>query len=562
MNLDIFRNPDPSGRMSKESYVINNYKDEYDYIISIIKEEMPFKEKVFLVLNGMSNSPICKNPNCVNKVKFKNSTIGYLRYCSNKCISSDPDIKKIKEQKSLEKWGTKTPAESNQIKEKIINTNNKKYGGNSAMCSENVKSKSKLTLISNYGVDNPAKSKEILAKRIEKFKISNYKQSYKETSLKKYGVEHPWMNKDIHKKTIEVFYESYKERINDKIDKSEYEFISFGKDFSTLLKFMCKKCNNEFDIVTYQFYYRIRGGLPICTKCYPISDNSSITQIELSNFIRENYDGCIIQNDRNKIKPYEIDVYLPDLKIGFEFNGVFWHSEKFKDDNYHCKKYKLAIDNDIKLYTIWEDDWNIKNKICKSFILNKLSKSIKIGARKTKIKEVKYLQSKKFLEENHLQGDVKSSVRIGLFHNNELVSLMTFSKLRLPLNRKLSKNESVYELTRFCNKINHTITGGSSKLLKYFILKYNPVEIQTYSDNLISNGDLYQKLGFSYKHESNPGYWYLINGVREYRFNWRKQKLVSMGYDVNKSEREIMLELGFYRIYNAGNKKWIMKIEK
>jgi hypothetical protein len=102
------------------------------------------------------------------------------------------------------------------------------------------------------------------------------------------------------------------------------------------------------------------------------------------------------------------------------------------------------------------------------------------------------------------------------------------------------------------------IVGGSSKLLKHFISEYNPKEIQTYSDNLISEGNLYKSLGFSYIHESKPGYWYLINGIRHHRFNWRKQKLVSMGYDVNKSEREIMLELGFYRIYNAGNKKWIM----
>ena len=558
MNLDIFRKYDPSGKMSRESYVKNNYKDEYDYIIDNIKEDISFKEKVFLVLNGILSSPICKNPNCCNKVKFKNSSIGYLTYCSNKCISSDPDIKKIKEKKSFEKYGTKTPAESDIIKRKIIDTNNKKYGANSAMCIDLIKEKSRETLYNNYGVYNPSKSKEILEKRIFSFKLSNYKETYKETSLRKYGVEHPWMDKNIHSKTIDVFYKDYRDRIDQKINNLEYEFVSFDKDLSTILNFNCKKCNTTFSILPYQFYYRLNSNLSICTNCYPISDNSSIKQIEIFNFINENYNGCIIQNDRTIVSPYEIDVYLPDLNIGFEFNGIFWHSDKFKDDNYHYKKNKIAIDNGIKLYTIWEDDWNIKRDICKSFILNKLSKSIKIGARKTEIREVKYLESKKFLDENHLQGDVKSSIRLGLFYENELVSLMTFSKLRLPLNRKMVKNNDVYELTRFCSKLNMVIVGGSSKLLKHFISEYNPKEIQTYSDNLISDGNLYKNLGFSYIHESKPGYWYLINGIRQHRFNWRKQKLVSMGYDVNKSEREIMLELGFYRIYNAGNKKWII----
>lgn len=119
----------------------------------------------------------------------------------------------------------------------------------------------------------------------------------------------------------------------------------------------------------------------------------------------------------------------------------------------------------------------------------------------------------------------------------------------------------MYELTRFCNKINHNVTGGASKLLNYFINKYNPIEIQTYSDNLISEGDLYRNLGFNYIHESEPGYWYVVNGIREHRFNWRKQKLVEMGYNKEKTENEIMLELGFWRIYNAGNKKWIYKTQ-
>lgn len=560
MNLDIFKLPDPSGRMSKESYLFKNHKDEYDYIIEYCQLntlfDFYFKEKVYLCLNKISKIPTCQNPNCNKKVKFKNSTLGYLKYCSNKCISSDPNIKKIKEERSLEKFGTKVPAQSNIVKEKIIKTNNIRYGGNSAMSSKKIQEKSKKTLLKNWGVDNANKSPEIIEKRVKSFKknIEQYKESYKKTSIERYGVDHPWSSPKIHKKTIDFFYKSYKERIIDNI-KDNSIFIDFKLGDKTKLLFKCYQCKKEFEILTYQFYSRSHSGRNICTNCFPISDTSSIAEKEIFNFIKKNYDGVILENDKITIKPSEIDILLPELNIGFEFNGVYWHSEKFKNKNYHINKLNKSNMVGIDLITIWEDEWNLKREICQSFILNKLDKSIKIGARKCDLRLVDYNSSKKFLDENHLQGDCKSSVRIGLFYESEMLTIMTFSKLRLPVGGKSKDN--VWELTRFCNKCGYSIVGGASKLLNFFLKTKRPLEIQTYSDNMISNGSLYQKLGFKYLHTSNPGYWYTINGVRYHRFNFRKDKLVKQGGDSNKFEHEIMEEMGYLRVWSAGNKKWI-----
>lgn len=566
MDLKIFNSTDSSGRMSKESFISKNHKEEYDYIINycddLSLQDITFKEKVYLSINILSEVPICKNLNCINRVKFKNSTIGYLEYCSRKCVSSDPDIIKSKEMKSLEKFGTKSPSQSKIVKEKSNKTNLERYGYKSAMCLLETQKKSKDTLLRNHGVNNPSQSIDILQKRINSFKQSNYKETYKKTSLVKYGVEHPWMNKDIHKKTIDFFYTSYRNRINNRINLNKFNFIDFQKGITTNLLFKCNDCGNNFDILPYQFYYRTNNGVSICTNCFPISENASISQIELYNFIIENYNGEVILDCKSIIAPYEVDIYLPELKLGFEFNGVWWHSEKFKGENYHLKKYNLSISNEFNLVTIWEDDWVVKRDICESFILNKIGKTKnKIWARKCIIKEIPYNESKDFLEKNHLQGDCKSSIRIGLYYNDELVTLMTFSKLRLPLQRKEvnRRKEKNYELTRFCNVINTNVVGGASKLIKYFVNKYTPIQIETYSDNLISNGNLYKTLGFEYSHTSKPGYWYVVDGIREHRFNWRKQRLIKMGYDINKTEEEIMSEMGYYRIYNAGNKKWLYK---
>lgn len=574
MNLEIFKYPDPSGRMSRESYLSKNYNEEYNYIIdycNIYKIiEIPFKEKVYLCINNLIKVPICKNVHCEKRVNFKNLKIGYFEYCSNKCVSSDENIIKLKEVNSLKKYGTKSPTQSNEVKEKAKKTNYDRYGEISAMCLKKTQEKSKKTLLINYGVDNPVKNKELLKKRIESFKLSNFKENYKKTSIEKYGTKHPWMNKIVHIKTIEsnrinknIFT---RKLIEDKLENyKNHKLIEI--DYKPTVKIIKIECPNKhiFEISRSSLYERNMNNSEICTICNPICKGISGMEISMVNFIKENYQNNIIENSRKIIYPYEIDVYLPDIKLAIEFNGLYWHSSLNKLENYHKIKYDMCIANNINLITIWEDDWIFKQEIVKSFILNKLGRTKnKIYARKCIIREVKYSDSKLFLDNNHLQGDCKSSIRIGLFYDNEMVSLMTFSKLRLPL-QKQERNRNkykYYELTRFCNKIHTNVVGGASRLIKFFIEKYNPIQIETYSDNLISNGNLYSLIGFKYSHTSKPGYWYVIDGNRQHRFNWRKQKLVKIGYDINKTEEEIMSSLGHYRIYNAGNKKWIYNIEK
>ncbi len=124
MKFNLFKEPDPSGRMSKESYVVKTYPDEYKVIVeycdSFDIKDVTFKEKVYLFLNNLNIVPVCKNKNCKNIVKYINSTLGYREYCSNRCIGSDPNIIKIKEEKSLLKFGTKSPSQSDIIKIVII----------------------------------------------------------------------------------------------------------------------------------------------------------------------------------------------------------------------------------------------------------------------------------------------------------------------------------------------------------------------------------------------------------------------------------------------------------
>jgi len=208
----ILYKDDPSGKYSRKKYLEENYIDLFNDILSYSKkyniENIPFKEIVYCYKHN-TIPPKCKNPNCNNNVKYKNSTIGYKDYCSTKCISNDPNIKKQKQEKSLEKYGTKTPAESNSVKNKIIKTNQEKYGCNSPMQLKEIQNKSKETLLKNFGVDNPQKSKKIQEKRIKNFNVDKWRVKFEESMLKKYGVKNALQSDDIKLKTKKTNLDKY-----------------------------------------------------------------------------------------------------------------------------------------------------------------------------------------------------------------------------------------------------------------------------------------------------------------------------------------------------------------
>ena len=229
------------------------------------------------------------------------------------------------------------------------------------------------------------------------------------------------------------------------------------------------------------------------------------------------------------------------------------------DNNYHLNKTKLCEQQGIHLIHIYDDDWNNKKNIIESRILNLLSKTPnKIYGRKCIIKEITDNKIVRyFLNKNHLQGFVGSQIKLGLYYNDELVSLMTFGSKRKFM--KQSNNDRVYEMLRFCNKLNTSVIGGADKLFKYFINIYKPIEVVSYADRSWSQGHLYRKLGFNCISKTPPNYYYIVDKKKLHRFNYRKDKLIRDGYDENKTEHEIMLERKIYRIYDSGSLKFIYK---
>jgi len=399
--------------------------------------------------------------------------------------------------------------------------------------------------------------------------IMNRINKAKESVFKKYGVENTFKIDSVRLKALENLRKTYKVRGGDILKNNllKLELIRrkklverFLEKGYTILEFNGENIKIKhpdghiFENNRKLLVNRLNHDVELSTILQPIGASRTTFELKICKFLKEN-NIKYIPNDRKTING-ELDIYIPDYRLAIEINGLHWHSEYYLNNDYHINKTKKCNEQNIQLLHFFEDELIEKYDIIESMIKSKLGIiENKIFARKCIIKEIDSKISSEFLEKNHMQGNVNSSIKIGLFYNNELVSIMTFGKLRNVLGNKL-KNENEFEMLRFCNKLNITIVGGASKLYNYFKLKYKPLKIISFANIRYSNGNLYKQLGFKLEYNTLPNYWYVVGKKRKHRFLYRKDVLVKQGFDKNKTEHEIMSERKIPRIYDCGNIKY------
>ena len=413
--------------------MITNTYDILQFSINKKLIDLSFCEKVYHYVNDISITPTCKE--CGKKVKFERGK--YKEFCSCKCSTLNIDTKLKLKNTSIIKYGVPHPKKNNIVKEKYKNTCLEKYGVEHYSKTDEYKEKYINTCIERYNVENSFQSEKIM----ENTKYKKTK-TFSDKFIEKY------------KEYIEILSIDNKDRCHIKCDcGKEHIFIS-------------NKC---------EIYNRLRSGLKICNICHPnyfISGGES----EIYNFIKDNYDGEIIQSYRKIKNIKELDIFLPELNLAFEYNGTWWHNEINKKYDYHKNKSEFCDINGIKLIHIWEYDWKIKSKndIIRSNILNLLKKYEKeIDYNNCDIKIISKEETNIFIEENSLYKYIESEMNIGLFYKDDLVKIISFNKY-----------DDLYKLNNICNKININISHDN--MIKDFISNENIITSshRDYYDNI------------------------------------------------------------------------------
>lgn len=295
-----------------------------------------------------------------------------------------------------------------------------------------------------------------------------------------------------------------------------------------------------------------------CEKCAGITVGRSRAEQQIVEFIQQDLNLEVVCNNKTILSGKEIDIFVPSKQLGIEYHGLLWHSfgsgypnnqeiENIKKYS-HFQKAEMCRSHGIHLLQIFENEWINKLDIVKSIIRTKLGLlQTKIFARKCKVEQVDNATKKVFLQQNHLQGNDNSQFAVALKYEDEIIAMMTFGS------RQITKKVT-FELIRFCCRINTSVVGGASKLLKFFISNWECSTITSYADKRYCfDGSFYNSLGFKLIRSSEPNYWWTDTKRVMHRANFQKYKLIEGGADASLTEREIMMARGWRRIWDCGH---------
>jgi hypothetical protein len=433
-----------------------------------------------------------------------------------------------------------------EISKKSMATCKERYGVENVFQNEQIKQRSRKTMLTKYGNISPVKVPILRAKinatMIKKFGVpwammaNKVKHKSKNSHLKNWGS--CYAQSHFTEKTLTILY-------NPELLKKEILANGFKQ---TAINLNCH----------ISYLHRLDRDYVLGLS----NINTSSYEKDISLFL-QSYDINHMTSNKDILKGKELDIYIPSHKLAIEFDGLYWHSElKDKNNYYHKDKTIKCQENNIQLIHIFEDEWITKENICKSIIKGNLGLIInKIGARNCTIEEISSEKSKQFLTANHLQGYTAASINIALLYKNEIVQLMTFKRPRYNKNIQ-------WELIRLATKIDTVIAGGINKIWSYFLNTYNPSSVVSYCDKRWFTGKIYEHLGFKLLVQGKPTYWYTDCKIRWHRSRFTKKKAVKaallLSSDWNETELNILTEknitediLGLTRIWDCGQDTWI-----
>lgn len=370
------------------------------------------------------------------------------------------------------------------------------------------------------------------------------------TCLERYGVCNPRQNKEINAKIIEKRTKSYLERLNKKLKEAECEMLEDftrvqDKNGKYVMYTMKHKCG-------YIFKTDLRRDIK-CPKCYHINRFSKL-EITYKDFVKSlNVDAVY---NKKIIPNYELDIFCPDLMIGIEINGSYWHSVEKKGRNYHSEKTKAFLEKGIKVYNFWDYQ---DPEIIKSMITARLHKTPNtMYARKLKLKKITTEEAREFLDSNHLDGYTKSSICLALENcKGDIISVIA-----------ARRTSGLWEISRFANRINHNVCGGFSRLFKHLIEEIKKIDISAKTIISYCNRDVapsyedtvYFKNGFTFLGDSGSILKYYNKKKKkvESRQVYQKHKLpkILSKFDNRLTADENLINNNVFPIRNSGNWKF------
>lgn len=282
---------------------------------------------------------------------------------------------------------------------------------------------------------------------------------------------------------------------------------------------------------------------------------SNGAELALVEFLKTFLPDTIITNDRTILKPKELDIYIPSKQLAIEYCGLYWHSDVHTriDRSYHYKKMIDCQQKNIRLITLYENEWLLQQDVVKNKLRSILGYDSResVYARHTSVVELTPDVRSNFLSQYHIQGDGRATISYGLMKDTELVAVMAMV---------YTPSTGEWLINRYATS--KRVQGGFSKLLSHFKRTNDWKTIVTFADRRWSEGEMYLQQGFVVDNYLMPDYKYLHKGELVHKFNFRHKhlpKLLGGQYDPDQSETENTQRCGIPRVWDCGKIRYVMK---
>jgi GNAT superfamily N-acetyltransferase len=403
-------------------------------------------------------------------------------------------------------WGQRPKINQNIAKRRA--TCLKKYGVESYTQSDEHKARVKATSINKYGTSHPSQSEEV-------------KQKIRDTNLQRYGFEYAAKSPKVQNRIRETCLKKYG--------------VSCTLQDQAIKNKAIQTCMERYGAESYHM-------------------SSFVEQDSLGVFLGDSF-----QPNRTILNGKEIDFYDDDLRLGIEYCGLHWHHELSLEPrlrNYHYDKYKQCLEQDIRLITIFSDEWLLRQPQVQGYLDAVLHKNKSVYGRKCYVDIIDSSIGKNFIQQFHIQGCRRAAlVYFGLYYQDELCGVLSLN------NHHRMTEDIVLDRLAFVRGV--SVLGGASKLLKYAIqwCKQNSIhKITTWSDNRWSSGTVYHKMGFVLDKEIGADYSYVKISQPRQRISKQSMMKSKTGCPSNITEKEWCLQHGYARIWDCGKKRFVYNV--
>ena len=582
----IIENNYPTGRHTKLLATIEPFLLTHTKFLDRVYDKVPIANRLFCILYDIYDVPVCLHCKQYTTVgthyekvnKYQKN--GFRKYCCQVC-SSKGTRQEIQE-KNLEKYGVKHHMHRIEIKEKVANTNIDRYGNKCYIATKEYQEAYKERYKEKTGYDHHFSNPEVISKREtnnelkygSKNSFQFSKDTIKKTMMDKYGVDNPLKVDSIKEKVFATNTEKYgfkspmmNPEISEKIKITCQE--RYGVDNATQRHFSKEFLELINDKEALEKEYILLGSADRIAKKYDIGSHRTVLlnlhkhEIDVSNpskestleyEIREFLDFNSIPyhaNDRTIISPKELDIVIPGKQLAIEINGDYHHSDLYKDKFFHQHKVLKSREKGIKLIHMYGHqffDERLKKIMLEKILYMNGIVSETIYARKCTIAQITNSEAKELVDTHHIQGSRNANLVYGLYHNNELVCVLSLG----------NKKNNEFEIIRYASKVR--VIGGFTKLLSHFKKNNHWTKIWTYASLDYGHGDMYSSAGFEFIKYTDPNYFYVKNNIRYSRQQFMKHKLKDKLeiYDDELTEKQLMDLNGYLRVYDSGSAQYCL----